>query len=190
MVLSKKTMMMGGISLAAVAALVVLAGVGMNNKTAAVQADQTGLTLTLNSTNGLQSTQTDGDATYAIKTITQDPYFVEWTGAHINYTQSGYFVHIAQNHGEFHNTTTLHEITSVTATGHATESTTGTLLFYTSTDGTTWTSAGADGKITSGTPVSIAASDKIGFIKFEYSSTLSSPENYVESVAITYNCVA
>src|SRR5574344_933289 len=177
MVLSKKTMMMAGISLAAVAAQVVLAGVGMNNKT--VEATGTeGLTLTLNSTNGLNIADHANAGTYTWNTTTVSPYFVTWNGSGINYNSNGGFLHIAQITGEFHNTVTLHQITSIYATGTESGSTTAYLTLYTATTAGSWNEGV---QFNSGDTKNFSASANIGFIKFAYAHS----ENYVTEVKIT-----
>lgn len=188
MVLSKKTMMMGGISLAAVAALVVLAGVGMNNKSATVEAEGTSYILTLDNTNGLTDSINQKNAgSYTWNTATSTNYHTTWTGSGINYS-FGCFLHIAQNLGEFYNTVTLHQITSITATGtEGTGTTAGELVIYTSTDGSTWTKRANN--ITSDNPYTISEKG-IGYVKFQYNRDSGATENYVKKIVISYDCLA
>jgi hypothetical protein len=187
MTLSKKSMMMVGAAAASLCALAVLMVAGGNQPTKIVNADQSGLTLTLDSTNGLNSSQT-GAGTYTWNTTTTSPYFVTWTGTSINYYTPGHFLHIAQNLGEFHNTITLHQITSITATGtEGSGSTAGELLVYPSKDGSNWTLQA--NKIVSGTAYPITETG-VGFVKFQYNRDSGATENYVDSVVITYNCIA
>jgi hypothetical protein len=86
----------------------------------------------------------------------------------------------------------LHQITLVTATGHTTGGTdtdkNGKLDMYTSSDGVTWSSTAIT--IISDTEQTLSESAHVGFVKFEYNRANDAIENYVTSVAITYNCVA
>jgi hypothetical protein len=188
---SKKTMM-GVVSLAAIATLAVVAGMSASDDAAAVQANQTGLTLTLNGNNGLGSGDTNSSSTYTWDTVTSGDYHTSWSATGVTYA-SGYFLHIALTDGEFHNTVTLHQITAVAAAGHQTSSSTGSIELFTSSDGSTWTKKGtvssaADGSL--GSPVSIPSTDNIGFVKFAYDRASGATENYITSVSIVYNCIA
>jgi hypothetical protein len=185
----KKSLLMVG-SLLACSALLVGVGVFNNAKAPSLNAgDTSSLTLLLTNTNGLTSSDVNA-GTYTWNTTTSGSYFVTWTGSGINYAANT-FLHIAQSKGEFHNTITLHQITSITASGYESGSTTGTLLLYTSSTGygdSDWSTSATT--ITNGVEAKLSATDNIGFVKFVYNGSGQTPANYVTRVSITYNCVA
>lgn len=173
-------------ALAATTALVGLAFLGA--QVPAQQALATnGLTLTVNSANGIPSTASDSGTTYTWDTATSGGYHTSWSATGANYV-SGHMLHIALNGGEFHNTVTLHQITKVTATGTETGSSSPSLILFTSTDGTTW--AQTSQALDSGVAQTFDASANVGYLKFQYSRVSGATENYVDTVDIVYNCVA
>ena len=181
---------MGGATLAAVMAVAVIVGVGVGGKKSLPEVNAANnLTLALSSSNGLPSSDTKSSETYVWNTTTSNGYHTSWSAKGVSYV-SGHFLHIALNGGEFHNTITLHQITSVKATGTESGSTTASLSLYASSTGndSDWGTAQV---IASGAEATtFTASQNIGFLKFEYNREGGTVENYVDTVTITYNCVA
>jgi hypothetical protein len=185
--MKKKMMVMGGVSLVAAMALVALVGLGDKKSLPEVNAT-TGNDLLLTSANGLTSSDTDSSKTYTWDTATSGGYHTSWSATGVTYSKDS-FLHIALNGGEFHNTITLHKITSIKATGTETGASSASLLLYTSASGYSDSDWGAATTLASG--VSQTISDKnIGFIKLAYSRQSGATENYVTSVEIIYDCIA
>jgi hypothetical protein len=182
----KKTNIMLAASVAAAIGLAGFAFAGTKKTTPVVYAAK-GLSLTLNSSNGLTSSDVNSGS-YTWNTTTSGDYFVTWNGNGVNYSKDQ-FLHIASTTGEFHNTITLHQITNLVVNGYESGSTTGTLdLFAAST--VTGLANAEKQTVTNGVATTFDASANIGFIKLQYNRADNAQTNYVTSVVLTYNCVA
>jgi hypothetical protein len=182
----KKTNIMLAACVAAAIGLAGFAFTGTKTTTPAVYATN-GLTLNLTSSNG-PTAATDSGVTYTWNTDTSNGYHTTWEGSGITY-DSSFFLHIALNNGEFHNTITLHQITNLVVNGYESGSTTGTLdLFAASTAAGLATATKQT--VSNGVAATFDASANIGFIKLQYNRADNAKTNYITSIALTYNCVA
>jgi hypothetical protein len=186
---NKKSMLMVGAAAVSLCALGLVVVAGGNQSVATVNATMMNKEITFNSTSGFQESDADPSKTYTWISNTYNGYHIAWSGTGLAYQVHAFACFASGHSGEFHNTITLHQITGVTLSQlEAVAGQSYTLLLYTSSNGTDWSTAPIT--LTSGVAQSLSASDNIGFVKFVYDTKLGTTMNDVETVKIYYNCIA